>query len=310
MKKDERLIQELLFINTHKRFQLGDLIEQFAISKSTALRDIASLEEIGVPLYSTKGIYGGYTVLDNGLLPPIYFNDQELHSLFFSLQLLKLLIETPFQKNYADIKEKLLSVLTDKQRKNVLTADQIITFTGSNQKNPSPMLQELFTAALEKKTLKISYDRYKNSFRNVQPLKMMLMDGNWFCFCWDFDRQAFRTFRCDFIRSAAEIAQKPLAFTEQEIQKLYIRQNKKQRPFTFKVSISDAGLEQFYKRHYDNMKLIEHPEGYVLTGTFGDSELSFLVDYFLSFGEKIRILYPDKLKQAYKNCLQRLLDQD
>lgn len=60
MKKDERLIQELLFINSRKRFNLRDLMERFAISKRTALRDIEALERIGVPLYSERGSHGGF----------------------------------------------------------------------------------------------------------------------------------------------------------------------------------------------------------------------------------------------------------
>lgn len=65
MKKDERLIQELLFINSRNRFNLRDLMERFAISKRTALRDIEALERIGVPLYSERGSHGGYHLLEH-----------------------------------------------------------------------------------------------------------------------------------------------------------------------------------------------------------------------------------------------------
>lgn len=39
-----------------KNFNLNDLIGEFDISRSTALRDISSLEELGVPLYSEKEV--------------------------------------------------------------------------------------------------------------------------------------------------------------------------------------------------------------------------------------------------------------
>lgn len=60
MKKDERLIQEMIYINSKKNFNLNDLIGEFDISRSTALRNISSLEELGVPLYSEKGIHEIY----------------------------------------------------------------------------------------------------------------------------------------------------------------------------------------------------------------------------------------------------------
>lgn len=55
MKKSERLNQELIFLKDKKSFQLRDLIDGFAISKRTALRDIAELEALGVPLYTETG---------------------------------------------------------------------------------------------------------------------------------------------------------------------------------------------------------------------------------------------------------------
>ncbi|QBP90154.1 HTH domain-containing protein (plasmid) [Bacillus mycoides] len=80
--KDERLIQEMIYINSKKNFNLNDLIGEFDISRSTALRDISSLEELGVPLYSEKGSHGGYHMLENQLLPPIYFSNMDFCAMF------------------------------------------------------------------------------------------------------------------------------------------------------------------------------------------------------------------------------------
>ncbi|MCC2461088.1 HTH domain-containing protein, partial [Bacillus mobilis] len=55
MKKTERINDMLIFLNNKRHFNLKDLMVRYAISKSTALRDIQSLEEIGVPLYSELG---------------------------------------------------------------------------------------------------------------------------------------------------------------------------------------------------------------------------------------------------------------
>ncbi len=83
MKKSERLNQELFFLRTHPQFNLNQLMKTFGISKSTALRDIEALENLGVPLYVENGRYGGYRVLNKPLLPPIYFNENEVLAIFF-----------------------------------------------------------------------------------------------------------------------------------------------------------------------------------------------------------------------------------
>ena len=46
-KKTERIQQEMFYINEKKVFHLKELMETFAISKSTALRDIQELEALG-----------------------------------------------------------------------------------------------------------------------------------------------------------------------------------------------------------------------------------------------------------------------
>ena len=117
MKKSERLNQELFFLRTHPQFNLNQLMKTFGISKSTALRDIEALENLGVPLYVENGRYGGYRVLNKPLLPPIYFNENEVLAIFFSLQLLKLVAESPFGHSYQQIQQKLLHSITKELNK-------------------------------------------------------------------------------------------------------------------------------------------------------------------------------------------------
>lgn len=73
MKKSERLTQELLYLQGKTTFHLADLMETFAISKRTAVRDVQSLEELGLPLVVETGRYGGYQILKNQLTP-LYFD--------------------------------------------------------------------------------------------------------------------------------------------------------------------------------------------------------------------------------------------
>ena len=73
----------MFYINEKKVFHLKELMETFAISKSTALRDIQELEALGVPLYVENGRYGGYQVLQNTLLPPIYFSEKRSSPFLF-----------------------------------------------------------------------------------------------------------------------------------------------------------------------------------------------------------------------------------
>jgi len=52
MNKSERLNDMIRFLNGREFFHLHDLMEKYQISKSTALRDIASLEQLGMPIFA------------------------------------------------------------------------------------------------------------------------------------------------------------------------------------------------------------------------------------------------------------------
>ena len=51
MNKSQRINDMLIFLNKKRQFNLKDIMNRYHISKSTALRDIASLETLGIPIY-------------------------------------------------------------------------------------------------------------------------------------------------------------------------------------------------------------------------------------------------------------------
>ena len=60
MNKTIRLYNLIEFCNNNRNFKLKDVMEEFKISKSTTLRDIKDIQELGVPLYSNGGKNGGF----------------------------------------------------------------------------------------------------------------------------------------------------------------------------------------------------------------------------------------------------------
>ena len=111
MKKSERLNQELIYLSDKKVFHLKELEEAFAISERTALRDIADLEQLGLAFYSETGRSGGYHITNSKLLLPIRFNTAEINAIFFALQAIKNISETPYSNAYQKIQAKLLKNL-------------------------------------------------------------------------------------------------------------------------------------------------------------------------------------------------------
>lgn len=303
MKKNERLIAELYFINQKKQFNLSDLMSQFSISKRTALRDITDLEALGAPIYVDKGRFGGYHILNDSSLPPLYLNQNEWHSLFLALQLFKTLNQTPFNHSYLELKNKLLAISPEKESDFNLHLDQLIQFSGFKTSTATPLLADLFQLVCHPQVVEILYNRYSEDFRLIQPIQLVLKEGYWYLNTWDLHREGFRQFRCDFIVSVTQTNHKPLEESFEELLTKYQKESNKNRPLVFKAALETSALPLFQQRKYDGVELIKEKNQYYLSGRFNLSEVPFLLSFFLSFGTQLTILSPDTLIQSFTDYL-------
>lgn len=106
MKKSERLNDMMRYLNGREFFNLSNLMEKYNISKSTALRDVTSLEQLGMPIFAEHGRHGRYGILKNRLLSPIIFTIDEVYALYFAMLTLESYQSTPFHLSVNKLNEK------------------------------------------------------------------------------------------------------------------------------------------------------------------------------------------------------------
>ncbi|MGE6256326.1 helix-turn-helix transcriptional regulator [Heyndrickxia sporothermodurans] len=312
MKKSERINQMLRFINQKQQFTLQDLMYEFQISKRTALRDIASLEEIGAPIYAGYGRYGGYRLLNQIPLPPISFNSQEIYALYFALQALRSFSNLPFQVSFRSIHEKFISELSDSQRQDIERMQNRVSFRHSEQIKDSAHLEILLMAAVKNIVLKIEYLKaQQKSTRYIQPISIYSMKGYWYCQSYDIDKKAYRVFRCDRITSAELTDNQPLEdLNEINLQNARSLWKPSEQAAQFKCLLNPEGVEQFQREHYPSMKLVHEIESTYIVGWYEPNEIDFIIKYLASFGKSIKIIEPiilkEKLSQYYKDLLNNI----
>lgn len=310
MKKSERLHHMLRFINQKQRFTLQDLMDEFQISKRTALRDIAALEAIGAPIYVEYGRYGGYRLMNHMQLPPISFTSQEVYALYFAMQSLQRFINLPFQVTLRSIQEKFLKELRDEQRIEIERMQKRISFGHTAQLKETVHLETVFMGAVKNKVLHIMYQRSQEiSSRTLLPIAVYPMKGYWYCQAYDLDKRAYRVLRCDRIISA-KMTDIPAPddvqeFTYENAQMLW---KPSEKAIHFTCLLNEAGIERFEEEHYPSMKLIKKEDGLYLSGSFEEHELEFITKYLASFGKNIKIIKPMSLKEALRRYLNELLE--
>lgn len=160
MKKVERINTIMRYINNRSRFTISEIMREFNISRSTAIRDIKEIEAMGMPLVAEVGRDGGYFVLNNSVLPSVRFTDSEIKALFIAFMATRNQ-QLPYLKSRQSLAEKLLGLISENQQDDLIHLNQILLFEGTNPKNPDLLdLTDLPHPILEKLIHILLKDRY------------------------------------------------------------------------------------------------------------------------------------------------------
>lgn len=156
MKKVERINIIMRYINNRAHFTVSEIMREFNISRSTAIRDIREIEAMGMPLVAEVGRDGGYFVMNNSVLPTVRFTDNEIKALFIAFMATRNK-QLPYLKSRQSLAEKLLGLISANQQDDLVLLNQIMLFEGTNPNNPDlldlsdlphPMLETLIQILL------------------------------------------------------------------------------------------------------------------------------------------------------------------
>jgi predicted DNA-binding transcriptional regulator YafY len=160
MKKVERINTIMRYINNRAHFTISEIMREFNISRSTAIRDIREIEAMGMPLVAEVGRDGGYMVMNNSVLPAVRFTDNEIKALFIAFMATRNQ-QLPYLKSRQSLAEKLLGLISENQQDDLVLLNQILLFEGTNPHNPELLdLSDLPDPMLEKLIQILLFDRY------------------------------------------------------------------------------------------------------------------------------------------------------
>lgn len=303
MRKSERLNDMMIYLNDKKSFQLKHIMERYTISKSTALRDIASLEQIGMPIYSKTGRNGHYGILPNRLLSPIVFTVDEVQALYFSMQTLSAYQSTPFHLSVATLKQKFEGCISEERKNKLQKMELIFSLNSYQSNNECKYLDKILYMAVEEKVCEVGYTKGGQLKRYyVQFFDITSAYGQWYATAYNFQTQKPQVFRCDKVHAVEPSDQyevKPLADFLGDVREMY----READAVDFEVEVSAKGVDLFHKEHYPSMELYHELGKHIIRGFYNKGEEQFIASYFLAYGEALSCIKPASLKHL---MLERL----
>ena len=140
--------------------------------------------------------------------------------------------------------------------------------------------------------------------KRLLPTRLILMDGYWYCTAFDLTKKhGGPTVAILWHRSWWKHPIKPCM----QKRSCWIRTRSKCKPIeTFPSRLRSVKQERIFLKHpFSNMSLCQRETGTWIEGKFDQTELRFMTNYFLGFGEHVEIISPEILRKDYLDCIKR-----
>lgn len=313
MKKVERINIIMRYINNRTHFTISEIMREFNISRSTAIRDIREIEAMGMPLVAEVGREGGYFVLHNSVLPVVRFTDNEVKALFIAFMATRNQ-QLPYLKSRQSLAEKLLGLISENQQDDLVLLNQILLFEGTNPNNPDlldlsdlphPMLEKLIQLLLSDSYLLITVEEEKDlKSYAIYLLHLYHEKSLWLIEGFDLKEEKKKIFSVDTLTDVKVYSVKKAISQKKILEKLSqqeeannlvlelgpkaIAQFKKYHPLKFTISYTNPYQTTAILRTFVSLN---HPD-----------ELNEITNWLLFLGEDIKVQeIPENLLKILQN---------
>ncbi|MEG0383353.1 MAG: HTH domain-containing protein [Solibacillus sp.] len=300
MKKVERINTIMRYINNRAHFTISEIMRDFNISRSTAIRDIREIEAMGMPLVAEVGRDGGYFVMNNSVLPTVRFTDNEIKALFIAFMATRNQ-QLPYLKSRQSLAEKLLGLISENQQDDLVLLNKILLFEGTNPINPDllelsdlphPMLEKLIQILLLDSYLLITIE--ENRAIKSYPIYLLYLyheKGVWFIEGFNLNDESRRIFPVDNLTNVKPYATKKRISKKKILEKL----TNQEEVINLVLELGPKAIAQFKKYHPLNIS-ISYTNPYQATAivkTFinvnNSEEMTDITNWLLFLGGDINI---------------------
>ncbi|QIE37854.1 HTH domain-containing protein [Bacillus tropicus] len=315
MKKVERINTIMRYINNRSHFTISEIIREFNISRSTAVRDIREIEAMGMPLVAEVGRAGGYCVMHNSILPVVRFTDNEVKALFIAFMATRNQ-QLPYLKSRQSLAEKLLGLISETQQDDLVLLNQLLLFEGTNPHNPDllelsdlphPMLEKLIQILLLDRHLLITVKEEEEiQSYPIYLLHLYKEKSHWIIEGFDLKEEKKLMFPVDDLINIEPYTTKKRLNKKKILEKL----SKKDKIINLVLELGPKAIAQFKKYHPFKVS-ISYTNPYQSTAilkTFinvnNSDEVTEITNWLLFLGQDITIR---EMPKEVLNDLQKRL---
>ncbi len=310
MNRIDRLSAILIHLQSKKIVRAQEIADRFEISLRTVYRDIRALEEAGVPIGAEAGV--GYFLTGNYHLPPVMFTREEAGAFILAEKVLGKYSDRSVSERFSSAMYKIRSVLqnTDKDYlESIESRIDVLRYTSRRDEFPNNFTPQILDAIAENKLLEIEYYaayRETVSVRDVEPVNLIHYSMNWHLIAWCRERNDYRDFRLDRIRTLKKTDETFESRGVQNAEEFLLRMMESAQLVEAKVRLGKKmqGFVAQTRFYYGFMH--EERVGDVVEMTFVVNSLEYLASWLITLGGTVDVVSPPELVDLLRGRVDEL----
>lgn len=303
-----RLLELLGLVQARTRFTAAELAQQTGVSRRTILRDLRTLERLGVVLESTPGPGGGYRIPWERRRLALSFTADEAVALVAGFDAFRRHHVTPLAGLSDYAVTKIRAALPVDVGERLAQYRDRLALQAPVHVLIVPCLDRLFEAAVAGKRLSIVYESVASAprRRTIEPVGLYAEQGIWYCACREGERD--RVLRADRVREARTVGAAQAA--RETLSDWFERRRRQTQRVALRCRVSARGA----KRH-ELQPLLERgrwqaltSEGWEVCAEIDADDLDYWADRFMAVGADGIALAPAALVTRIRRRLTALAE--
>src|SRR5512134_3376700 len=151
-----RLITLIFLLQNQPNQKASELAAELGVSLRTLHRYFEMLDEMGIPVYSERGPYGGFSLVRGYKMPPLVFTPEEAVAVVLGTGIVEEIWGDLYREAARGALAKLENLLPEEQAREVAWARQSLVATGMHRgdlKAQTPVLEKLRRAIREHRNM-------------------------------------------------------------------------------------------------------------------------------------------------------------
>jgi predicted DNA-binding transcriptional regulator YafY len=311
-KPTTRVLAVLELLQSQGLVSGAELARRIEVDARTLRRYISALEEMGIPITTEQGRYGGYRLVPGYKLPPMMFSEEEAQALSLGLIAAKGLGLADAAPAIESVQAKLDRVLPSAPRKTIAALrESVALHTGNSQTNADArLLRVLSEAAGTRRTATLRYRAAEGALtsRDFDVYGNVFRGGRWYVVGHCHLRQGLRTLRLDRV-AHAELGEKPFTRPDGFDPVEYLNRALASVPRGVPTELFlHTDLECARRQLFNGLGVAEAAEGGVLLKGYCD-ELDWYARELMRLPFRFEVRAPVELRAAVGRIARGLADQ-